>query len=98
MKTRVFLRRPEVPGRCPSNGVVGTVCTLPSLVGVKARPLAVVDEDYCEDSLCRSRFISKTEPRAGEINDERGTRNDELKAVVFQFIVPRSAFIVPFRP
>src|SRR5437763_706226 len=62
MKTRVFLRRPEVPGRCPSNGVVWTVCTLPSLIGVTARPSHVVD-DCCGDSLCRSRFGGKTSRR-----------------------------------
>ena len=28
MKTRVFLRRPDVPGFCPSNGVVVTVLTV----------------------------------------------------------------------
>jgi hypothetical protein len=37
MKTRVFLRKPEVPGRCPSKGFVGTVCTLSPRNGVKAR-------------------------------------------------------------
>ena len=38
MKTRVFFRRPEVPGRCPSNGLVGTVCAFSPRNGVKASP------------------------------------------------------------
>src|SRR5919197_4044611 len=95
MKTRVFFLRPEVPGRCPSNGVVGTVRTFPSRIGVTARP-----SPHCEWSLLCGQFMPflAGRQREGKSKKAKVKEGSPLLAFTFAFLLLPSQAVTAQRP